>query len=121
MQSIRTMQDSVVQLDIVAARAQHAKWMGATRPRFTTTPQSLTTGHGSDPAGCHEANGSSQNGNAGGHASSLIWVPGALHPLLLSGSLPPTPNPPSVCALQLLFSFSRSSEAEERVLLASYA
>mmetsp|Transcript_12639 Transcript_12639/g.33478 ORF Transcript_12639/g.33478 Transcript_12639/m.33478 type:complete len:923 (+) Transcript_12639:28-2796(+) len=95
MQSIRTMQDSVVQLDIVAARAQHAKWMGATRPRFTTTPQSLTTGHGSDPAGCHEANGSSQNGNAGGHASSLIWVPGALHPLLLSGSLPPTPNPPS--------------------------
>ncbi|KAF5840879.1 muts domain V-domain-containing protein [Dunaliella salina] len=94
-QSIRTMQDSVVQLDIVAARAQHAKWMGATRPCFAATPPSLTTGHSSNPYSSHESNGSSHSGDLGGHASSLIWVPGALHPLLLAGSLPPTPNPPS--------------------------
>jgi len=116
-QSIRAMQDSVVVLDIVAARAQHAKWMSSTRPTLVSTHSRGHTGsssssnnnssNGSRNTSYGNASGSRDNSDSGsqnnsssssssGDSDSLIWVPGALHPLLLASALPPPPNPPSV-------------------------
>ncbi|EFJ40148.1 hypothetical protein VOLCADRAFT_121755 [Volvox carteri f. nagariensis] len=59
---------SVTSLDLVAARARHSRWMGATRPEFEEF----------------------------GPGASPLHVPGALHPLLMQRGLPPLPQAPSV-------------------------
>eukprot|EP00198_Chlamydomonas_reinhardtii_P000566 XP_001689901.1 predicted protein [Chlamydomonas reinhardtii] len=59
--------DCVTALDVVAARAKHARWLSGVRPAFTADP-----------------------------SESPFWVPGALHPVLMQRGLPPLPQPPSV-------------------------
>uniref|UniRef100_A0A383W1M4 DNA mismatch repair proteins mutS family domain-containing protein n=1 Tax=Tetradesmus obliquus TaxID=3088 RepID=A0A383W1M4_TETOB len=63
---------AVTALDIVAARAKHASWLGAVRPAFTSS------------------SGSSSS------SSSPMHMPGARHPLLMQGALPPLPRPVSI-------------------------
>jgi hypothetical protein len=62
--------DAVTALDIVAARANHAAWLGAVRPAFLPS--------------------------SSGSSSSPVYMPGARHPLLMQVALPPLPRPPSV-------------------------
>lgn len=62
---------AVTALDVVAARAAHAAWLGGVRPRFTPW--------GGEP----------------GPGQPLLQVPGALHPLLLAPALAPLPRAPS--------------------------
>ncbi|KAG2444396.1 hypothetical protein HXX76_001149 [Chlamydomonas incerta] len=59
--------DCITALDVVVARAKHARWLSGVRPAFTADP-----------------------------SESPFWVPGALHPVLMQRGLPPLPQPPSV-------------------------
>jgi DNA mismatch repair protein MutS2 len=67
---------AVTALDIVAARAKHARWCNGVRPLLL------------DAA-------SSSNSSMGDNTPSPLALPGAKHPLLLQPSLPPLPRPPS--------------------------
>ncbi|KAF8057679.1 NPC1 [Scenedesmus sp. PABB004] len=86
---LQALLESVTQLDLVAARAKHAAWLGAVRPEFT---------------GDASSGGGAGSGAPGGGApldalqapgASPLFLPGARHPLLLQAALPPLPRPPS--------------------------
>ncbi len=104
--AIRSMQSSVVQLDIVAARAAHARIFGAVMPLLLPPPgseshESHESSVGEVLSGEVREKGSQEGDLPGtehpGQGRSYVWVPGALHPLLLERSLPePLPDPPSV-------------------------
>ncbi|KAL6764861.1 hypothetical protein V8C86DRAFT_2464886 [Haematococcus lacustris] len=69
---IQQLQEAVVELDVVAARAGHARWLSGVRPDLVTT---LMAGHDGRP---------------------LLSVPGALHPVLLERVLGHSlPQPPA--------------------------
>jgi DNA mismatch repair protein MutS2 len=72
------MLEAVAVLDAAAARARHAAWLGGVRPAFVGAGEADGGGGGGDPDG-----------------ASPIWVPGALHPLLLERALDPLPRAPS--------------------------
>jgi hypothetical protein len=63
----------VTALDVVAARAAHAAWLGGVRPRFTQWSRDRGQGPAQPP----------------------LQVPGALHPLLLAPALSPLPRAPA--------------------------
>ena len=69
---------ALVQLDIINARARHARWVGGVRPRFLTEEKE--------------------------QEDLQVCIPGAVHPILLEQALKPLPEPPSVLsnALNLL-------------------
>lgn len=77
------MLQAVTALDIVAARAKHARWCGGVRPLLLDNTSTTTT----------TTNSSSSMMDAAG--LSPLNLPGATHPLLLQLSLPPLPRPPS--------------------------
>ncbi|GFH19071.1 predicted protein [Haematococcus lacustris] len=70
---IQQLQEAVVELDVVAARAGHARWLSGVRPDLVPTVM------------------------AGHDGRSLLSVPGALHPVLLERVLGHSlPQPPAV-------------------------
>lgn len=77
-------------LDIAAARAGHARWLGerGSKPEFCSSSSLTDRGEGRE-----EIPRSQEKGE------SPLHVPEALHPVLLEPSLPPLPEPPSVSPL----------------------
>ena len=67
--------EAVTALDIATARARHAAWLGAMRPR-------LLRAHDADARGC-------------------VRVRAMRHPLLLQRALPPLPEPPAAAEADL--------------------
>jgi DNA mismatch repair protein MutS2 len=66
--ALRRLVNAVTALDVAAARARHAAWLGAVEPRFSGPEEAAREGP--------------------------VRVARALHPLLLQPSLPPPPAPP---------------------------
>lgn len=104
---------ATAELDIVAARAAHARWLKGVRPRFGSwqqvraAQQSTWQGRAPappplpSPASSHKPASGSNGDSSEAHAAaqlpaSAMHVPWALHPLLLEPSLPPLPEPPSI-------------------------
>ncbi|GFR51258.1 hypothetical protein Agub_g13562, partial [Astrephomene gubernaculifera] len=76
---------AAVQLDVVAARAAHACWLGAVRPEFVAAEAEEEEGEGEEE-GCSSSSSS----------CPPLHLPGAMHPVLMQRGLPPLPHPPSI-------------------------
>jgi hypothetical protein len=72
---LRAMLDACAELDVVAARAAHARWCRGVRPEFVFAEE--------------------ERGGDGPSSSSPFDVRALRHPLLLEPSLPPLPPPPA--------------------------
>ena len=92
---IRSLLTAVAALDVAAARAGHARWLGALGIR----PSFISRGDEWEQSGGSATGGSAPEGVEGSRSRQLespLSVPGALHPVLLELSLAPLPEPPSV-------------------------
>ena len=88
--------EAAAALDVAAARAGHARWLGShgSRPEFVDGGWEQRQHASLDGSGAREVGGG--RGKPQQHLGSPLHLPGAMHPLLLEPSLAPLPEPPSV-------------------------
>jgi hypothetical protein len=97
--SLDSLVASIAALDVAAARAKHARWLGATRPalRRGSNASASSSSTASSPSGAAAGAGAGA-GRGGGDEGCKLYAPGARHPVLMQPALSTLPYPPSVRA-----------------------
>lgn len=87
---------AVTALDIAAARAKHATWLGAVEPILKNTTNGTENGTNLNYTGTENGTIDSQDlrDTVSDLSCGLVRVLGAVHPLLIEPLLPPLPKPP---------------------------